>query len=96
MVYELSHREEIKAIREWAKRMPIIRIHCDYFFMKHKLFCIDGRLKKMDPHNRQKAVFDAIAKMIGVDDSLFRSWSAETFTGSKHFVNIQLSSPDEE
>lgn len=95
MLFELSHRAELSEIKAWAKKFPLIQIHCDYYFMKHKLYCLDGKEKKMDPHNRQKATFDAVASLLGIDDSRFRGWSGETHVGPKHFVNITLSDPME-
>jgi hypothetical protein len=37
-----------------------------------------------------------VAKLIGIDDSIFRSWSAHTHVGKKHFVNITLMDPLED
>lgn len=94
MIYELHTRKQLYSIKAWAKDLRFIRIHCDYFFLKHKLLCLDGRDKIFDVHNRQKALFDAVAKLIGIDDSKFRPWSGDGHIGPKNFVNIYLSEPE--
>ena len=92
-IFEMMHRTQLSQIKAWAKDKPLIRIHCDYFFLRNKLYCLDGRIKKFDPPNREKATFDAVAKLLSIDDSVFRVWSGATHVGRSHFVNITLMDP---
>lgn len=50
-----------------------IQIDCDFFFKYEQIFCLDGKVKKMDSSNRIKPIHDAISALIGVDDSMFFS-----------------------
>lgn len=61
---------------ELADHRRVIRINVYFHFQSDSLFTKGDaknrpRRKKMDPHNKVKALFDCIGFMLGVDDSRF-------------------------
>jgi Holliday junction resolvase RusA-like endonuclease len=54
-------------------------IHIDTIFYMHRsrILCKDGSPKRNDTSNRLKALHDALAQILGIDDSYFWSVSAD-------------------
>lgn len=61
----------------WLRANPTGRLHVDahFRFRRGAVLCKDGRPKRNDTENRLKALLDAVAGLIGCDDSLFWSGS---------------------
>lgn len=96
MVYELANRISIAPIKEWVKGKNIT-CQLDMYFLRGKIFCKDGRVKKFDHHNLIKAQIDALASMLGFDDSSIFRITAEkklSLTGL-NYVDCILADIDE-
>lgn len=90
-IYELTNRLDIFSARNELKGSSF-QVHFDMYFTKEKIYCKDGRVKKFDHHNRIKALADALAKVLHIDDSLFFHVSCTKRIGEKNLVDITLDS----
>ena len=69
-----------KDVANWihASRRSAIKIDRWYFFPERTIFNLNnGQLKKMDTSNRNKALDDALATMLGIDDKYFAAGTEE-------------------
>lgn len=48
-----------------------LSVYCIYVFHRNRIFTKKGTLKKVDTSNRNKALHDNLARILGIDDSLF-------------------------
>lgn len=60
------HSGEISAIQ--GKRLCLI---IEMWMKRERIYCKNGKIKKMDVSNRIKPLEDAISDLIGIDDSQF-------------------------
>lgn len=65
-----------KQILKWQLLTPKISIHCNFYFHHQRLFTKQDTIKKLDVSNRLKAIHDAIAELLEIDDSSFFEISA--------------------
>lgn len=70
-----------------AKKLGI-QLHC--YFPESKIFCKDGRVKRLDVQNRGKAVIDLIFKMLESDDSKLFAVYFEKRVDSRAYINAEL------
>lgn len=68
---KLKYARKVDAFLEAVTDQSKIKIDFVFVFPEKKYFCKDGSLRKFDSYNRLKATADSIAKIIGIDDSLF-------------------------
>lgn len=69
-----------------------IKIHVHYFFRADELYYKNGKLKKMDCHNRSKAIYDGVSTLVGVDDRYFVPGSYQLSpTNELSYVDVYLS-----
>jgi len=87
--WSVVYRAQIKAVKEWAleqtSRNCTIRLDRYFWFCRSDIVCKDGTPKKLDVTNRIKAIDDAIAKLIGIDDSWY--WSGYISKNEKPFAS---------
>lgn len=83
---------EVKSImaNEWK---GFSAVKADYFFVfkRERLYCKDGRVKKLDSSNRIKAVQDCLFNILGLDDKFVFAGSFEKLSGELEACNIVLS-----
>lgn len=86
--YRSKHADLINEAKKFIEQHPKLSITTEFYFEESRLFCIDGRIKKLDASNRVKAANDSIAKMLGIDDSrFFESIAIKTIScGKEHMV----------
>lgn len=75
--WRLSHLPAVRSARAvlqerlradpWLK----LRIEIRFRFNRGAILCHDGRPKRNDTENRLKALLDAVASVLGIDDKLF-------------------------
>lgn len=70
-IVKLKYCRQVDKFLLEFKENSMIEIDFVFVFPKKKYFCKDGSLRKFDSYNRIKATADSIAKIIGIDDSLF-------------------------
>lgn len=74
--FELINCRKLDAIKaEMAKTKSFWFIDTKFVFIRSRIIGQKGQIKRLDASNRIKATHDALAKMLGVDDSLFVSGS---------------------
>ncbi len=69
------------------------RLHVEsvFHFPKERLFCKDGRVKRLDTSNRVKALHDTIAKVFAFDDRYIWSFRSEKTGGVvEEYVEVTL------
>lgn len=74
------HPKELQNARELTIGTgPCRFIHIDtvFYMQRSRIFTKAGTPKRNDTSNRLKALHDALAKMLGIDDSYFWSCSAD-------------------
>jgi Holliday junction resolvase RusA-like endonuclease len=74
----MLHAQELDLARKLSTMTgPQRFIHIDAVFFMHRsrILCKDGRPKKNDTANRIKALDDALAQILGIDDCYFWSGS---------------------
>ena len=78
MAWMKYHSAEIDVARELTLAAgPRRFIHVDtvFYMLRGRILCKDGNPKRNDTSNRIKALHDALAKILGIDDSYFFSGS---------------------
>lgn len=70
-VWELEHHLHLLEVRKALESTKELGIEIEFKFSRKSLYCLDGRIKRMDLTNRLKAFMDCLSKAIGVDDSYF-------------------------
>lgn len=94
-LWSYHHRNEIDSIRKHFKDPEmgqVIHIHCEYYFKKNRIYCKNGKPKKLDTSNRIKLLHDQIADLIGYDDCYFfdGSFIKRHTEEVNEFVNVEL------
>ena len=79
--YWIEHNNQLKIAREIFSGLPL-SIHVDFFFEKSRLISKKGHLKRLDVSNRLKAIHDALASALLIDDCFFVRISAEKYAVS--------------
>ena len=64
-------------VKSWISDSYALECRIMFFFKKERVFCKDGRPKKMDVSNRLKALHDQLATLLEIDDSWFFKIYAE-------------------
>lgn len=73
---------------QWIPGSKLIEIERYYFFPEEKVFTKDKRPQRMDASNRNKALDDAIATMLEIDDKyFFRGTEEKIATDSMELKN---------
>lgn len=72
----LQNMAGIKFAREFVKDKTL-GVGCLFFFEQARLYTKTGKLKKLDVSNRIKALHDALAEALHIDDSVFMKIWAE-------------------
>lgn len=70
-IWELEHHLHLLEVRKALESTKELGIEIEFKFSRKSLYCLDGRIKRMDLTNRLKAFMDCLSKAIGVDDSYF-------------------------
>lgn len=76
----IRNRADIKQFREHIQKYPntVYALRITLFWRYERMYTKkDGAPKRIDPLNRAGSIQDAIAKIIGIDDSLFRKTCIE-------------------
>ncbi len=91
----LAHKLTVLEAREvcqyWISVGYFLKLSAEINFKKERIFCKDGRVKKMDASNRIKALHDSISESIlCIDDSYFWSVSIEKMVSDLECVNVTI------
>jgi len=85
-IWSLKHAPQVRMARQICQSLGpgrFLLVHMDFFFEQGKILTKIGTPKKLDTSNRIKATEDALAKILGIDDSWF--WNGQqTKNISKH------------
>lgn len=68
---KLKYCKKVDMFLDTFTDQSLIKLDFVFVFPEKKYFCKDGSLRKFDSYNRIKATADSVAKIIGIDDSLF-------------------------
>lgn len=85
------------SLQERLRADPALRLRIDacFRFVHGNIICRDGRPKRNDTENRLKALLDAVAAVLGIDDKLFwaGSYDKEPITdcASRQSVVVRIS-----
>lgn len=66
----------------------LFQVDTYFIFPKKKFFTKDNTLRKFDHWNRQKQVYDSVAKLIDYDDSLFIAGDSEKCWHNKDYETV--------
>lgn len=55
----------------------VLDVHAKFYFKRERILCKNGKPKRLDTSNRIKALHDALATILEVDDCFFWSLSAD-------------------
>lgn len=58
-------------VKERLKQGKVMAVHCTFYFNRSRIFCKDGKPKKQDASNYIKALHDAMAETLLIDDCWF-------------------------
>jgi Holliday junction resolvase RusA-like endonuclease len=97
-VWALKHAPQLAAARvqigEWIRSGMTLDVRVYLGFDRSKIMLKDGsRPKKVDASNRLKAIHDALADSLGIDDSIFWSVTAEKMEiqeGAQECVTVTI------
>jgi Holliday junction resolvase RusA-like endonuclease len=64
-------------VRRWIEDGLLLEVRVMFFFRYNRIFCKDGKPKKMDVSNRLKALHDQLSHILEIDDSWFFKIYAE-------------------
>jgi len=79
-LFKLKKFKELDRIQKELNDGSIINIETIFVFTKNRIIGKKGQVKKLDTSNRIKTCHDGLAKILEIDDSLFKSMQASTAT----------------
>jgi hypothetical protein len=85
--------QNIKKLQSWVDNGVYFEVKATFFFEKSRILTLKNSPKKLDVQNREKALFDGIATLLSIDDSLFFKTSAEkriVSSGESDTVTIEI------
>lgn len=99
----LQHQNEVRQARAWIREQKqplVIDIQASFVIHRPRLWCKKGNPKRLDASNRIKALHDAVAEILGVDDKhvwggTFQKVECERLEDQCSLVKIELSDPTE-
>lgn len=102
-VWMLQNKSEMQRVRAWVREQPeplVLNISSAFVFHKPRLWSKQGVPKQLDASNRIKALHDAVAEILGVDDrhlwsGSFEKMQCEHIEDQCSIVWISLSKPNE-
>lgn len=81
--YFLRNMDSIKIARELFGGNKPLSVNCYFAFEKSRIYTKRGHFKRLDVSNRLKALHDAFAKVLLIDDSCFVHVSASKYAVDK-------------
>ena len=96
LMWVLFNREVVQQAKIEFEAIPataLISVDCIFNFRQEKIFCKDGRAKRLDADNRLKCLLDQVTKLVGIDDCrIFRgSFEKRITTERNEGIDIFLS-----
>jgi len=67
------------------------RLSIEIAYYSPKWLCKNGNIRKIDGQNCDKAIYDAIAESIGIDDSFFWKWQGIKVLSQEEYTEIEVS-----
>lgn len=97
---QVQMKPEVRAWKHQAKMMiPIWKLpqNCETGFIRIKMefhshlwYYKNGKLKRVDAHNLQKVLIDAISEKMGFDDSMVFEWHGRKVIDTSEFVDVTM------
>lgn len=86
----LIHRPALhKVVKALQGEMSLV-IKLNFQFLHGRLFCKDGRIKKLDVSNRLKCFLDLLSKALLFDDSRFFEINCKKTVALREGVDIKI------
>lgn len=79
-IWALKNFKLLDMIKDHYKSETTLEVNYIFVFHKQRLVGKKNQIKKLDAANRIKVIQDELAKMIGIDDSLFLKTTIEKVT----------------
>lgn len=95
-VWALQNKLLLKASSLFFQEAIPLRIEMKFKFFYNKIYCKDGRIKKMDASNRLKCFLDLLSKSLGFDDSRFFEVSCQKCIAAEEGVDIKITKKEVE
>ena len=67
-----------------------IELEIEYYFPYSKIFCKNGKPKRLDHFNRSKMLIDQLSKAIGIDDCYIFKTTEEKLVDEKEYINLKV------
>lgn len=93
--WTLTCRDHIRWVYESLNLEPSkftrYALDCNFYFLKSRLLCKNGKTKKLDVDNRLKATFDAVSSLLQFDDSLiYEGTFMKTITEATEHCDVRV------
>lgn len=79
-MWALKNFKLLEMVKDHYKSQTTLEVNYIFVFHKQRLVGKKNQIKKLDAANRIKVIQDELAKMIGIDDSLFLKTTIEKVT----------------
>jgi len=94
LAWSFKHKAEIQEFRKHIQKYPntVYALRITLFWRYERMYTKkDGTPKRIDPLNRAGSIQDAVAKIIGIDDSLFRKTCIEAIlSGNEESCKLSI------
>lgn len=89
-IWVMKYQPIFKELRRIGQSKQVLRMNIDFYFLKNRIFCKDGRPKKLDASNRLKPIHDVISELMGLDDCYLWCGSFNKLVGSENFARVEI------